>query len=237
VNQTINNKTELVGLIPISSGLSGISPAEQAGMPETSKDRSTEDGNDDMNPTSHACCVTWTPPESRNNVLSLKIPKSSCIYAITLRTGDSRGMLRLGATSNIRQRIRSYKVLDLIPGAQVSWWMVSDEFREAIRPLASDFFSNPSRIRPKHLRDQTIEDCIAREIGKAEYKAELVLLDAYQKRHGRLPPGNARSGSKRAYISEMPVIENGDWRLLDLPCAVLPTQVTVSGDDLARLLW
>jgi len=150
-------------------------------------------------------------------------------------------MLRLGATSNVRQRIRSYKVLDLIPGAEVSWWMVSDEFREAIEPLASDFFFDPDKIRPKHLRNQTIEYCIAREVGKAEYKAELVLLDAYKKRHGCLPPGNARSGSERAYmrdyILDMQVIEDGDWRLLDLPCAVLPAQVTVSGGDLAQLLW
>jgi hypothetical protein len=190
--------------------------------------------------TSHTLAfdVTWTEPARRTELLSAILPKTSCIYAITVRDEKSRRMLRLGATSNIRQRIKGYKILDFIPNAEVSFWAVSDEFRKLVEPYAIDYFSDPKMLRPKHLRDKTIEYCLSRELGKAEYKAELVIIKEYMRRHdNRLPPGNARSGSKRAYIPDVQVIENGDWKLLDLPLAKLPARVTISGDDLIRLLW
>lgn len=191
----------------------------------------------DRRPSNVTCDVTWTKPVQRKEILSASIPRMSCIYAITLREEASRSMLRVGATSSIRQRISGYKILNLIPGAEVSYWPVSDAFSKLIEPYATDYFTDPNVIRPKHLRGKPIEYCLARELGKAEYKAELILLEEYRRRHGHLPPGNARAGSKRTYIPGMRVIEHGDWQLLDLPCAELPSEVSVSGHDLMQLLW
>jgi len=190
-----------------------------------------------MNPSQFECNVEWTAPRQRQIALKMKIPKGSCVYAITVHSRDQRGMLRIGATSNMRQRIGSYKILDLIPGAEISWWLVSEQFRSILEPFAKSYFESADVVRPKHLRDRDIKYCLDRELGKSEYKAELAILAFYKRRHGYLPRGNARSGSKRAYVPEFDFVENGTHRLLDLSAADVPSAITVSGTDLISLLW
>lgn len=167
----------------------------------------------------------------------MKIPKGSCVYAITVTSGDQRGMLRLGATSNMRQRARSYKIMDLIPGARISWWPVSEQFRSILEPFAKSYFESTEVVRPKHLRDKGIDYCLDRELGKSEFKAELAMLAFYKRRHGYFPIGNARAGSKRAYVPDVQFVESGTDRLLELSKADIPPAISVSGTDLISLLW
>jgi len=190
-----------------------------------------------MNPSRTVCDLEWTTPDSRRDLLEKTIPQGSCVYAITVKSGDARGMLRIGATAKMRQRIRNYKILDLIPGAEVSWWMVSEEFKNILEPFAKAYFESTAESRPKHLRDKSIDYCMGRELGKIEFKAELVILEAYKRRHNSLPPGNAKSGSKRSYIPDVEIVEKGGFELLDLPSAVMPPTLIISGNDLISLLW
>jgi len=167
----------------------------------------------------------------------MSIPKGSYVYAITVTWEDQRKMLRIGATSDLCKRTRDYKILDVIPSAEISWWLVSGQFRSILEPYAKAYFESSDILRPKHLRDKDIQYCLNRELGKSEYKAELSILDFYKRRHGRLPVGNARSGSKRAYVPPISFLEGGSNRLLELATADVPSAVTVSGTALISLLW
>jgi hypothetical protein len=167
----------------------------------------------------------------------MKIPKGSCVYAITVSWQEQQRMLRIGATSDLSKRALDYKILDVIPDAAISWWQVTDQFKTILEPYAKAYFESTNVVRPKHLRDRDIRYCLNRELGKSEYKAELAILDFYKRRHGRLPIGNARSGSKRAYVPPIDFVENGSNRLLELSTAEVPPKLTVSGAALISLLW
>jgi len=190
-----------------------------------------------MKPSVAECSIEWSPPLPRQSVLKMTIPKGSCVYAITVASRDQRGMLRIGATSHMRQRVGSYKILDVIPGAEISWWPVSEEFIFILQPFAKAYFESTEIVRPKHLRDKDTQYCLDRELGKSEYKAELAILDFYKNRHGYFPIGNARSGSKRAYVPPIDFVECEANPLLQLPRAEIPPEITVNGTALISLLW
>lgn len=59
-----------------------------------------------MNPSPSVCDVQWTIPRRRQELLNMTIPKGSCVYAITVKTGESRGMLRIVASGSYCQRAR-----------------------------------------------------------------------------------------------------------------------------------
>ena len=183
------------------------------------------------------CNIEWTSPQKRQSVLAMKIPSGSCVYAITVSWQDQRRMLRIGATRDLCKRARDYKILDVIPAAEISWWHVTEQFKSILEPHAKAYFESTDVVRPKHLRDKDILYCLNRELGKCEYKAELAILDFYKRRHGHLPIGNARSGSKRAYVPPIAFVENGSNRLLELSTADVPSELTVSGTALISLLW
>ncbi len=183
------------------------------------------------------CSIEWTSPQTRQSVLAMNIPKGSCVYAITVCWQGQRRMLRIGATSNLCKRARNYKILDVIPAAEISWWQVTEQFKSILEPHAEAYFESTDVVRPKHLRDKDIQYCLNRELGKSEYKAELAILDFYKRRHGHLPIGNARSGSKRAYVPPISFVERGSNRLLELSTADIPSTLTVIGAALISLLW
>ncbi len=182
------------------------------------------------------CCVTWSARKTRAEWLDTDLGKAHGVYAITAKTPSGRAVIRIGASADLVGRLRAYPVLDLIPEAEVSWSPVSDEFLRELEPvLQGHFGSHPSDL-PRHLVGKSVDYCVQRELGSAEYKVERLLLEAYVAKHECLPPGNPRTGSARPYLKEIRVIEDGALRVLDMSCAELPT-IEVRGAQLIRLLW
>jgi len=184
-----------------------------------------------------ACHVTWSGPATRRELLGSGIPKARCVYALTTSDSDTRAMIRFGASADCGKRIREYQVLDLIPGAQVSWWVVSEQFAKDLEPVLHEYFASSPGDLPEHLTGKSVAYCINRELDSIEYKVERLLLESYRAKHGCLPPGNPRTGSNRAYLAQIAIVEEGPTKLLEAECAKLSPTIPVKGDDLIRLLW
>ena len=184
------------------------------------------------------CRVTWSAPMPRTDLLEagFGISRGHYVYALMVADQARPGVVRIGASADLASRLQTYRALDLIPGSAVSWWAVSDSFANDLKPLLATHFSNQLAPRPPHLEGKSLSYCIERELKSIEYKVESLLLAAYTRRHGRLPPGNARTGSERGYLEQVGIVEDGDVQVLDKPCAEIPS-IQVSGEQIMRLLW
>lgn len=169
-------------------------------------------------------------------LLKSRFAKGHYVYAITVAGPGDRALVRIGASSDLKARLRGYPVLDLIPESQISWWVVSDAFVKDLEPILRSHFGDGHEGRPRHLVGKPLDYCVRRELNSIEYKVERLLLEEYRKKHGCLPPGNPRTGSARAYLEQVTVAEDGPVQILDKPCARLPS-VHVDGDQLLKLLW
>jgi hypothetical protein len=182
------------------------------------------------------CTVAWSDPRSRAELLNASLPKAHYVYAITVGEPGHQAIVRIGATADLKGRLRGYPVLDFIPQAAISYSDSQTRFGRDLEPMLVSYFSDQANTRPDHLVAKDLAYCIKRELNSIEYKVERLLLEEYRRRHRCLPPGNPRTGSERAYLHDVAIVEEGVCRVLDMPCARL-APVELGEEQLLRLLW
>ena len=183
------------------------------------------------------CDVKWSEPQTRKQLEKSRPGEGNFVYAITVGSPSERGLVRIGASADVGERMKRYKVLDFIPSAQVFCATVSDAFKQSVTPLLRAYYAEQRTSTPKFLRDKPLDACVARELRFIEYKVESLLLRTYQRTHGgQLPPGNDQTGPYREYLTEVDVVESGAIKALGLPRAKMPP-LSMTDEQVFSLLW
>ena len=168
------------------------------------------------------CIVHWSNPITYKQVSQARIPGRNAVYVIMIENDGGLSVLRIGATKDVRQRMLSYRILNFIPATRISYFLIDDCILESLKPFILQHYTETpvEKWRP-HLRQMSIDDCVARELRSIEYKVERILLEEYKRRHGTLPPGNPRTGSNREYLQRVAVVEVGSFEVMQLKPAIL----------------
>jgi hypothetical protein len=144
--------------------------------------------------------MEWSQPLEIKDLGSL--PDLSAFYAFILIDGVDKGVVKIGATQILSQRIKAYdKEIWENKDLRIVYGVFPSSFIMNVQKLIRDFYR------------QGIDDKYTFALRMAR-----VLYDAYLKKW-RKPSANLHAPIKRDYIKHIELEEKGTLRILDIPPA------------------
>jgi len=187
-------------------------------------------------PNNVTCTVHWSDPIAYNYISQVRIPRGSAVYVIMVENDWGLGVVRIGATKNVRQRMLNYKILNYIPRTKMSYFVIDKCISVCFKPAILEYYRETpvERWRP-YLRQKSIDDCVAGELRSIEYKVERILIEEYRQRHGALPPGNPKRGSDREYLQGIQVVETSSLKIMRLKPGIL-SPISLVTEEILELI-